>query len=41
MALASQRGPPFPVACGLLEGVGELQHAEVILMPPNNLDADR
>jgi hypothetical protein len=34
-----QRRPPLPVSCRLLERMGELQHAPIVPMTPDNLDA--
>ena len=32
---------PLPESGGLLESMGDLKHAEIILMPPDDLQADR
>jgi hypothetical protein len=29
---------PFPVLCGLLEGMRELKHAPVVMVAPDDLD---
>src|SRR6266516_834195 len=38
---SNDRGPPLSKLSGLLEGVGRLQHAEILVMSPHNLQADR
>src|SRR5438445_12540763 len=39
--LCRKRRAAFPELCCLLEGVGELQHAEVIAVAADDLQADR
>src|SRR3981189_461578 len=39
--LCRKRGAMFPELCCLLEGVGELQDAEVVAVAADDLDADR
>jgi hypothetical protein len=35
--LCRKRWAPFPELCGLFEGVGELQHAEVVAIAADDL----
>ncbi len=36
-ALCHHRWPPFPNVCSLFKHISQLQHAEVILLPPDDL----